>query len=359
MKEERKNLASLVVLITIACLVVKYWESITHWGITMFSVLTPLLTGCMIAYVVNILMRFYESKLSIPKGKRAICMLLAFGSIVVIFVLVMSLIVPELESCVVMIVYSIPKALEQGWMMLESNEYLARLLSDANLQELQTHFDWKAITTGVLQWLRNGVGNSIFGYLTSVFSIIFNLLMALIFSMYLLAGKEKIANQVKRLVRAVLKEKWSSKFYYVVKVMDSNFHNFIVGQCVEAVILGTLCMIGMTICRFPYAMMIGVMIGCTALIPVAGAYIGATLGAIMIFTVSPMKALLFVIFIVILQQIEGQVIYPKVVGSSIGLPGVWVFAAVVAGGGLFGVTGILFGIPIVASVYHILKDHIA
>ena len=138
--------------------------------------------------------------------------------------------------------------------------------------------------------------------------------------------------------------------------MNDSFHRFIVGQCTEAVVLGVLCIIGMWIFRFPYAMMIGVLIGFTALIPIAGAYIGAGVGAFMILTESPLKSLLFLVFIVILQQLEGNLIYPRVVGSSIGLPGIWVLAAITIGGGLMGIPGMLLAVPIMATLYRLLRD---
>ena len=140
---------------------------------------------------------------------------------------------------------------------------------------------------------------------------------------------------------------------------DTCFHSFIVGQCLDAVILGTLCIIGMSIFRFPYAMMIGCLVGFTALIPIAGAYIGAAVGAFMIFTVSPLQALLFIVFLVILQQLEGNLIYPKVVGASIGLPGIYVLAAITIGGGVMGIPGMLLGVPVTAALYKLVKDNMA
>lgn len=145
---------------------------------------------------------------------------------------------------------------------------------------------------------------------------------------------------------------------YFLSVLNDSFHRFIVGQCTEAVILGVLCMLGMFILRLPHAVMIGTLIGFTALIPVAGAYIGAAAGALMILTVSPIKALIFLIFLIILQNVEGNIIYPKVVGKSIGLPALFVLAAVTIGGGLFGVIGMLVGVPLTAAVYRLLKEDV-
>jgi len=141
-------------------------------------------------------------------------------------------------------------------------------------------------------------------------------------------------------------------------VLNETFHKFIVGQCTEAVILGVLCTLGMLIFRLPYATMIGALVAFTSLIPIAGAYIGAGVGAFMIMTVSPMSALGFLIFLVILQQIEGNIIYPKVVGTSIGLPGLWVLASITVGGGLAGITGMLLGVPLTAALYRVLRERL-
>ena len=144
----------------------------------------------------------------------------------------------------------------------------------------------------------------------------------------------------------------------MIHILDDCFHRYIVGQCTEAVILGALGSAGMVILRLPYALMVGALVAFTALIPVAGAYIGAAVGAIMILTVDPVKALIFLVFLVILQQLEGNLIYPKVVGSSMGLPGIWVLAAVTVGGGLAGILGMLLGVPLAAVVYRIIRDDV-
>ena len=215
--------------------------------------------------------------------------------------------------------------------------------------------NWKEVIDNTLKWFTLGAG-TVIEYVTSFFSIIFNFVVGLIFAIYILSDKENLSNQFKRMIKTYTNDKISKNLFYVLRVTDQCFHNFIVGQCMEAVILGGLCIIGMLILRLPYAVMIGVFIGCTALIPIAGAYIGAIVGVIMIFTVSPIKAVFFIVFILILQQLENQLIYPKVVGSSIGLPGIWVFASVMIGGGLFGIQGVLFGIPTVSVIYQLIKN---
>lgn len=192
----------------------------------------------------------------------------------------------------------------------------------------------------------------------SIVSVVINFILGIIFAVYLLAGKERLSSQINTLMNCYLEEEIYKKIRYVWRVLNESFHRYIVGQCTEAVILGLLCTVGMWILRLPYATMIGALIALTALIPIAGAYIGAGVGAFMIFTVSPLKAIVFLIFIVILQQVEGNLIYPKVVGSSLGLPAIWVLAAVTIGGGVMGIPGMILGVPLAAYVYQIIKKDV-
>jgi len=190
---------------------------------------------------------------------------------------------------------------------------------------------------------------------SSVFSGVVTTLLAIIFALYLLLGKDKLKSQATRLLQNYCKPKWYGRILYVLRTLNDCFHKYIVGQCTEAVILGLLCTVGMLLFHFPYATMIGALIAFTALIPIAGAYIGAGVGAFMILTVSPIKAVFFLIFIVVLQQLEGNIIYPRVVGSSIGLPGIWVLTSVTIGGGIMGIAGMLLGVPLTAAIYRILQ----
>jgi predicted PurR-regulated permease PerM len=179
--------------------------------------------------------------------------------------------------------------------------------------------------------------------------------LSIIFSLYLLIYRDRLKIQLHRFSRAYLPSGLYRKILRLLTVMDQCFHRYIVGQCLEAVILGVLCAVGMLILRLPYEAMISALIAFTALIPIAGAYIGAAVGAFMILTVSPFKALVFLIFLFVLQQVEGNLIYPKVVGTSLGLPGLWVLAAVTVGGGMMGVPGMLLGVPLAATAYHLLS----
>jgi predicted PurR-regulated permease PerM len=173
-----------------------------------------------------------------------------------------------------------------------------------------------------------------------------------------LLERDSLHRQFGKLLRRLLPTKWQGRFSYLMHTLDDCFHRYIVGQCLEAAIIGMLCSLGMMLLRLPYATMVGALVGFTALIPVAGAYIGASVGAFMILTVDPVQALIFLVFLVILQQLEGNLIYPKVVGSSLGLPGIWVLAAVTVGGGIMGITGMLLGVPLAAAAYRLLREDV-
>ena len=202
------------------------------------------------------------------------------------------------------------------------------------------------------------VSGGVLGIAGSAVSSVFNLVISLVFALYLLATRDTLLRQADRLFTVYMPEDKRQKLYSVLKTANETFSKFFAGQAIEAVVLGVLCTVGMLIFRLPYAIMIGTLVGITSLIPLIGAYIGGTVGFIIIFPESIYLAIGFVIFLVILQQLEGNIIYPRVVGHSVGLPGIWVFASVIVGGGLFGITGILFGVPVAATIYKLIQNNI-
>lgn len=364
MKTELKKYAGLLTGLFLLYLCIRYWDGAVELFSLALSAALPLLIGCVIAYILNILMSFFERHYFpktrsnvVQKSKRIACMFLAFVSLIGIIALIIGIVVPELTNCVKHLFAKVPVFVENCLNMLEQDENLAEY---AFALESYLPTDWSSWEDKLMngaQALLNGFGgvmSSVVSVVSSVFSGIVTMLVALIFSIYLLLDKERIISQVKRLISTYIPN-GDKKIFYVLHTLNDSFHRFIVGQCTEAVVLGVLCMIGMAAFRFPYAVMIGVLIGFTALIPVAGAYIGAGVGAFMILTESPVQAVLFLIFIVVLQQVEGNLIYPKVVGNSIGLPGIWVLAAITIGGGLMGVMGMLLAVPIVATIYRLLQ----
>ena len=323
---------------------------------TVVRAVFPLLIGCMIAYVVNILMCFYEKgyaricrMAAIAPLQRPICMTLSYLSLVFVILILWWMIVPQLLSCIRIIATDFPQVLE---LLCEwANEHLQMDLGMGS--EIQAWMDEPFGWDTLIQKIPR-LAKSMKSSLEKLGSFLLIFLPGLMFSFYLLAAKESLLRTSITLIDRCFGVFRGKKIRYVLTVLNQSFHRFLVGQTVEAVILGVLCAIGMWILQLPYAAMIGCLVGVTALLPVIGAYIGAAVGACMLLTVSPVKALIFLVFLTILQQIEGNFIYPRVVGHSIGLPGIWVLAAVIAGGGAFGIWGILFAVPLAATTYHLL-----
>lgn len=372
MKLEWKTCLKIGVTVALLFLFVHYWEQLIVFAALALSAAKPLLLGCVIAYVVNILMSFYEryyftgrklqSKKWVKGSRRLVCMILAYLSVVAILFLIFSLVVPQVIECGKLLIKEIPVVLNKATVYIQNNEKLMQALNEAGITISQNSIsDWEGILKNAISWIVSGIGGvmgSVFTVVSGVFSGAVTLLISVIFSIYLLIGKETLFGQARKLCKTYLKSSAYTKVSYVYHTFNDSFHRFIVGQCTEAVILGILCMVCMLIFGFPYATMIGAFIGFTALIPVAGAYIGAAVGAFMILTVSPVKALLFLLFIVVLQQLEGNLVYPRVVGSSIGLPGIWVLTAVTVGGGVLGIGGMLLGVPIAAACYQMIRTDV-
>lgn len=365
MKIQWKDCFRLGATVFLTFLAIHYWEKVTMLAGVFFGAASALILGCVIAYVLNILMSFYEKhyfpksrKESVEKSRRIVCMLAAMLTLAALIGLIIGLVLPELAACIRLLIAEIPVAIDGAVEWLEDTGTLSAVMSEDSIASL-TAIDWQAKMAELLSVLASGVGGvaqAAVGAVTATISVIAQFVIGLIFAIYLLIGKESLISQCSRLMEHYLKPSWNEKVRYVAGIFNDSFHRFIVGQCIEAVVLGLLCILGMSILRLPYAMMIGTLIGFTALIPVAGAYIGAGGGAFMILTVSPVQALIFLLFIVVLQQLEGNLIYPKVVGSSIGLPGVWVLAAVTIGGGVMGISGMLLGVPTAAALYRLIRN---
>ena len=360
MKPEWRSCLKIGTTVFLLYLAIHYWENAAAFLGMLLGAATPLLIGCVIAYIVNIVMRIYERHY-FPKSEKAIartsrrpvCMVAAMISLVVVVGLIVWLIVPQLYSCVELLLSLIPDAMRSVIAWAEKYQIVPENILDA-----LAGIDWRSRLSQIINTVLAGVGN-VMGFainmVMSVFSGIVTALMSIIFAIYLLTGKEKLGNQCNRLMQRYLKDSWNRKLQNLLKTLNECFHKYIVGQCTEALILGGLCLAGMLILQLPYAPMISALIAFTALIPVAGGYIGAGIGAFMILTVSPVKALIFLIFIVVLQQLEGNIIYPKVVGSSMGLPAIWVLAAVTIGGGIMGIIGMVISVPIAATAYRLLQ----
>lgn len=354
-------------------LCIHYWDAVAGFGLTFYKVAWPLVLGAMMAYVVDILMSFLERKYDrlfgstnsakrgkkggeIPqKLKRPLCMVLSYLLIVLVIVFSFSMVIPELVRAINLLIAGVPHAID----LFIQNETVKKYLPE--ITAYLDNVNWTQLGKQIFNSLTDGINIIANGAVSAVASIttnVINFVLAFIFSLYLLLGKERLREQIQAIGERYLPQKLLGAVYHILHVLNGNFHSFIVGQCTEAVIIGCLCIIGMFICQFPYAVMVGILVGVSALVPVAGAYIGAIVGALLMLTISPLKALLFIVFIIVLQQLEGNLIYPKVVGGSIGLPALWVLAAITIGGGLAGIAGMLLGVPLFASFYQLLKEDV-
>lgn len=361
------------VLLLIACAILLYWglNNLSVLGGLLSSILSlfsPLLIGVGIAYVMNLLLMAIERlwdkalkkapELWRAKLKRPICLTLAFLLFLGIIFAIIFILIPRLEEAGTTLVANVPTYITQiqGWW-----DNLTAFAADhgITLPELSMNVeDATKFITKLLTSNGDSVVNTTINITTSILGALVNVLLALVFSVYMLAQKEKLLAQSKRLLLAALPQKAGERTMHILKLTNGAFSSFVTGQVTEAFILGTLCCLGMLILRLPYALPVSVIISFTSLIPIFGAWIGAATGAFLIVFVSPVKALTFLIFLLILQQVEGNLIYPKVVGKSVGLPGLWVLAAVTIGGGAFGVLGMLLGVPVCSVIYALVQDYL-
>lgn len=365
----KKNMKRIALLIAFGLLL--YW-GLNHPGqagqmlSTVFSIFLPFLLGGCLAFLLNVILRPVErgwrrawGKRYGPQQKRAqrpVCLLVSTLLLVGVVFAIFFIVVPALKDSVVNFVSLLPSRLvhlEHWWNdlvgFLEAHSIQLPEFS-LNSTELQNNI------TSFLSKYGEDFLNTTIGITSSIFSLVVNLVLALAFSLYLLAQKETLTGQAKKVVRALFSEKWAHWITDVARMTNRTFSNFVTGQLTEAVILGTLCFLGMLIFRLPYAGVISVLVGFTALIPIFGAFIGVGIGAFLILLVSPIKALWFILFFVILQQLEGNLIYPRVVGKSVGLPGIWVLAAVTVGGNAFGLAGMLLAVPLCSVLYTLARQ---
>jgi len=362
-KFDTKSLIKAALVIFALYLGIHYWGQAAGILKTLLGAAIPLVIGAVISYPLNILMSFYEKHL-LPKSKnkfvlksrRGLALTLAILTLVGIVALIIALVVPQLTSCVKLLIAEVPDFFNMVVAKLSEFEFVPEDIIAA-----LSKIDWKSRITDIVKTVYSGLGSVMDVVVTTVSSLVSGVttaFLAIIFAIYLLLGKDKIGGQLKRVMHHFIPEKITDKFDYVCKVADESFHKFIVAQCTEALILGGLCTLGMLILRLPYAAMIGAVTVVTAFIPVVGALLGGAVGAFLILMESPVKALIFLVFIILLQQIEGDLIYPRVVGSSMGLPGIWVLTAVTLGGGMFGIMGMLLSVPVASTVYTLLRNEV-
>ena len=365
MELSKKTVKRILLIITFTVLLI--WAIYNHKLLfkyigELYSLISPFVIGLCIAYVVNVIMRPIErlwmkllSKCKgkwVEKMKRPICLLLSILLVIGIILAVIFIIMPELSDSVSSLVSMVPSyvsEVESWW------EALALRLDKYGVELPQFSFD----TDKFIQILKDGgtaVLNTTLSATTSIVTAVINIVLALAFSIYVLAQKETLKRQSKKVLAKLMKPEKMQKLLDMLDLINRTFTNFITGQLTEAVIIGVLCFIGMSIFRMPYAPAISVLVGFTALIPVFGAFIGTAIGAFLILLVKPIQAVWFVVFIIVLQQFEGNLIYPKVVGKSVGLPGIWVLVAVTIGGNAMGVVGMLISVPLCSVMYVVARN---
>lgn len=358
-KDNKKEIIKIICFAVVLIFAFIHIKEIWNFLGFLIKLLMPFIIGIVIAFVLNILINLIEKKLlnkskMSNKSKRTISLILSLAIIFTFIIILLLLIIPQLKNTVELFVDNMP--------MYEENvkELLDKFNIDPNIvveiEERVKNFGDVAI-----DFIKNNSDKILeitLGVATNVISVIVNFVIAVVFAIYLLAQKEKLLLQLNKVLRAYFPTSKVSKIRDIAKLSNRICASFVSGQCLEAVIIGVLCFIGMLILGIPYAATISVLIGVTALIPVYGAFIGTIVGAFLIFMVSPIKALIFVIFILILQQFEGNLIYPKVVGKSVGLPGIWVFVAVTIGASLAGVIGMLVSVPIASICYSIIATDV-
>ena len=328
-----------------------------RWGL---GVLSPFLLGGAIAFVLNVPMRAIEARL--PRGKRPfrrpLALVLTLAAMTGVIALAACVIGPGVGEAVRSITGQLPAAFQRIQEQLAALEawlpQLERLLADVEL-------DWKSLTEKAIFLVRSWGGGLVSSggvLMAGVVSGVSTFVIGLIFSFYVLLQKERLARQGRQVLYALLPESWADRTLEVLRLSGRTFSSFLSGQCVEAVILGTLFVAAMTVFRMPYALLVGVLIALTALIPVVGAFIGCVVGALLIAVTNPWQAVGFVALFLVLQQVEGNLIYPHVVGNSVGLPSIWVLAAVTLGGKLMGIAGMLFFIPLCSVLYALFRGFV-
>ncbi|HJA11976.1 MAG TPA: AI-2E family transporter [Candidatus Mediterraneibacter merdipullorum] len=355
-----------LILFTIVILIALWnYAIIFEWIGVAFGIVFPFLLGGGIAFILNVPMTFLEKKIfrnrwmkekkAAKRLARPVSLVLTIAIVVGVIVLVMFVVIPELTKTILSLGHTIrvyvPQVQEFWDDFFVDNKEVSRWLDSLNL-------DVDRLLDKAVAFFQNGAGdvlNSTMSAITSIVSGVATFVIAFVFACYVLLQKEKLRVQIQKVMYAFLPEERVQWCLEVCALTFKSFSSFLTGQCVEALILGTMFFVVMSIINMPYALLVGVLIAFTALIPIFGAFIGCIVGAFLILMVDPLKALIFVIMFLILQQIEGNFIYPKVVGSSVGLPSIWVLAAVTIGGSLMGIVGMLIFIPIVSVVYTLFR----
>lgn len=357
-----KYIMKYIGLVTLIVLGVWNWNSLMGLVGSIYKTLGPIINGAIFAYILNLLMVRYEGLLTKVQGqvpgvkslKRPVSMFLSLLTFVLAVIMILVLVLPQLSTAISRFIEVIPGV--STWLQRVIEEY------DAYFPQLQTlmsqlNINWGSLiqqSMTVLNTLSSNFLNITFNTITGVASNTINSILSLMVALYILGSKERLLLQGKRVIMAYLKPSHAQTLLDIIRLMNESFTNFFVGMTLEGIILGSLVTVAASIFNLPYAGMLGVIAGVMALIPIIGGYISAAVGTLMLLAVSPSQALFYLVMVIIIMQLEGNLIYPRVVGGSIGLPGLWVLVAFTVGGGLMGISGMILGIPLAATLYKLL-----
>lgn len=356
---KKKYIAYIVIATIIVYATVRYFGTVESYIVKVMNTLMPFVAGAMMAYIINILMDAYEDlllkKFHNKKIIRTVSIVLSIFTFVLVIGLLLGLIIPQLVKIMFSIMYTNPGDIKKIIESIGKNNIVDKIADIMNIDI--NNIDISGYVTKLIHSVMSSVGNILMGVISKIsgfFNTVISVFMAVVFALYILVDKERIAVQGDKLLRAFLPSKRDT-IIDVLSIFNKSFRNYFISQIKEAIILGVLLYIVMLIARLPYASSISILVGVTALIPVIGAYAGLFIGALMIITKSFSSMLIFIIVHTVVQQFENNIIYPRVVGSSVGLPGMWVIVAVALGGSLFGIFGVFVAVPVAASLYFILK----
>ena len=358
-----RNKKDILIVITYVALIIfglVNFDKIIKVLSDIFKVFSPFIIGVVLALILNVLINFIEKKLfgkvketkTWNKIKRPLSIVMSLILVTLIIFFVMNLLIPQLKNSASLFTDTLPEYKEDVIRVMKRFD-----MEKTTIKTVSEYFDnFSKAITDYIKGNSKDVISLTTEFATSIFSIISKGIIAIVFAIYIIAQKETLKGQMDKIMRAYLKPKVVNKIYEIASLGYKGFSSFITGQCFEALIIGSLCFVGMLILRLPYASTVSVVIGFTALIPVFGAFIGAAIGAILILMVSPIKAIIFLVFIAIAQQIDNNFIYPKVVGKSLGLPGMWVLLSVTVGASVGGILGMLIATPLCSLIYTLLGE---
>ncbi|MBL1229516.1 AI-2E family transporter [Enterococcus sp. BWB1-3] len=359
-----KMIKKYLIIGTIIVLGLLNFQTILKWGQNLLGAFSNIIFAILLAYVINLIMSRIEKlfekvkEKKIYRFKRALSLLASLILLVIIIATFFGLVFPTIFESINMLLASLPKTFNQ------IQEFLTAIFKnnpeiEKNLKLLE--LDWKSFLQNIFSFVGGGVANTVdilINLISTLIGSLFNFLLIFVFAIYLLVDKERFIHLYKRLSKLYFPKKIQQRTNLVLLIIHQTFSAFITGQCLEAVILGTLCATGMFLFNMPYPVLVGTLVGVINIIPIVGAYVGGAIGMFLVFTVNPVLSLWFLVYLVILQQFESNFIYPRVVGNSVGLPGIYVLGSVIVFGPLAGIPGMFLGIPFIASIYKLGKIYI-